>query len=71
MNELFLLVAGLVSDGEGESESRVLVNGAAPVFTTHPTDRSETWRETRIDFILFLLHHCSFQQNQCWLISKN
>lgn len=69
-SELFLLVARLVSNGEGESESRVLINSAAPVFTTHPADRSETldrdqeWFHSNTQCVLFLLYHCSLPANQ-------
>lgn len=39
-----LLVSGLVSDGESQAQSRILVDGATSVFAAHSTDGCKTCR---------------------------
>lgn len=44
---LNILVSRLVSNGESQAQSCVLINGTAPVLTAHATDGSKTCTDKR------------------------
>lgn len=48
MYQKHVLVSGFVGDGEGQAQSRVFVNGAAPVPAAHPTDWGKTCNNVEI-----------------------
>lgn len=43
-----VLVSGFVGDREGQAQSRVFINGAAPVPAAHPTDWGKTCKNIEI-----------------------